>query len=55
MNQVLRVFMLAVPSKEIHTDRDYDWRGRLLTRRRTSRTPRPVYSRPRCRAGSIFW
>jgi BrnA antitoxin of type II toxin-antitoxin system len=34
MNHVLRVFMLAVQSKEIHTDRDYDWRGRLLTRRR---------------------
>ena len=34
MNAVLRVFMLAVQSKEIHTDRDYDWRGRLLTRRR---------------------
>jgi hypothetical protein len=26
MNHVLRVFMLAVQSKEIHTDRDYDWR-----------------------------
>jgi hypothetical protein len=34
MNQVLRVFMLAVQSKEINTNRDYDWRGRLLTRRR---------------------
>ena len=34
INAVLRVFMLAVQSKEIHTDRDYDWRGRLLTRRR---------------------
>jgi hypothetical protein len=34
MNHVLRVFMLAVQSKEIHTERDYDWRGRLLTRRR---------------------
>ena len=27
INAVLRVFMLAVQSKEIHTDRDYDWRG----------------------------
>jgi uncharacterized protein (DUF4415 family) len=34
INDVLRVFMLAVQSKEILTDRDYDWRGRLLTRRR---------------------
>ena len=34
INHVLRVFMLSVQSKEIHTDRDYDWRGRLLTRRR---------------------
>ena len=34
INAVLRVFMLAVQSKEILTDRDYDWRGRLLTRRR---------------------
>jgi uncharacterized protein (DUF4415 family) len=34
INAVLRVFMLAVQSKAIHSDRDYDWRGRLLTRRR---------------------
>jgi hypothetical protein len=34
INAVLRVFMLAVQSKEITTERDYDWRGRLLTRRR---------------------
>jgi hypothetical protein len=34
MNHVLLAFMLAVQSKEIHTDGDYDWRGRLLTRRR---------------------
>jgi hypothetical protein len=31
---LLRVFLLAVQSKEILTDRDYDWRGRLLKRRR---------------------
>ena len=34
INDVLRVFMLSVQSKEVHTERDYDWRGRLLTRRR---------------------
>jgi hypothetical protein len=34
MEAVLRAFMLAVQSKEIHTERDYDWRGRLLKRRR---------------------
>ena len=34
MNHVLRAFMLAVQSKEIRSDRDYDWRGRVLTRRR---------------------
>ena len=34
INHVLRVFMLSVQSKEITTDRDYDWRGRRLTRRR---------------------
>jgi len=34
MEQVLRAFMLAVQSKEIHSDRDYDWRGRVLKRRR---------------------
>jgi uncharacterized protein (DUF4415 family) len=33
INAVLRVFMLAVQSRTIHTERDYDWRGRLLTRR----------------------
>jgi hypothetical protein len=34
INHVLRVFMLAVQSKEILTDRDYDWRCRRLRRRR---------------------
>ena len=34
MNQVLRAFMLSVRSKEITSERDYDWRGRVLTRRR---------------------
>ncbi|MFO1207597.1 MAG: BrnA antitoxin family protein [Amaricoccus sp.] len=34
INHVLRVFMLSVQSKEILTDRDYDWRGRRLARRR---------------------
>ncbi len=34
INHVLRVFMLAVQSKEILTERDYDWRGRELKRRR---------------------
>ena len=34
INDVLRVFMLSVQSKEVHTERDYDWRGRRLTRRR---------------------
>ena len=34
INAVLRVFMLTVQSKEFCTERDYDWRGQLLTRRR---------------------
>jgi uncharacterized protein (DUF4415 family) len=34
IEQVLRAFMLAVQSKEILSDRDYDWRGRVLKRRR---------------------
>jgi hypothetical protein len=34
IEQVLRAFMLAVQSKEVLSDRDYDWRGRVLKRRR---------------------
>lgn len=34
IERVLRVFMLSVQSGEIRPDRDYDWRGRLITRRR---------------------
>ncbi|MFO1143785.1 MAG: BrnA antitoxin family protein [Amaricoccus sp.] len=33
INHVLRVFMLSVQSKEIATERDYDWRHRRLTGR----------------------